>query len=131
MPSHKTGRMKKQLPRDATLRSIVGELKHQREFVRSVFANMAGHMQDCQVRLALDTGTRSPDYRVEFFIYDEIDGEEVAFPQTADIFSGGTHKAVDLFETDRNWSTNALGHAEIKQLHGELLGRLQPLTFSS
>lgn len=119
-------RNKKLLPLDATLRLLARDLKDPHEFVRAVYANMAGHQHDCQVRLALDTRASFPDYQVEFFIYGDVDGEEVAFPQTAAVFNGRNHQEVtyDGTELARPWSLKAMTHPEIRQLHGELRGIL-------
>ncbi|RVQ04150.1 hypothetical protein [Sinorhizobium meliloti] len=114
--------MKPPLPADCTLWSLRGSLKDPKEFVRQVLGNMTGHQRDCQVRLALDSKPSGPDYRIEFFIYDTIEGEQVAFPQTAAIFKGRAHTETlyDGTELDRPWSAEAMTFQEVQHLLGQL-----------
>ncbi|MGO7269816.1 hypothetical protein ACCS56_17585 [Rhizobium ruizarguesonis] len=116
--------MKRLLPATSTLATLAAEINNAENFARDVLGNMTGHKRDCQVRLALDTTVKWPDYRIEFFIYDDIDGEEVAFPQTAGIYRGRGHRAVpyDGKEHDRPWSHAAMRFAEVQQLIGKLMG---------
>lgn len=119
--------MESLLPRDCTLRSLAHQMSAPVEFVRAVFANMAGYQQDCQARLALNCKAARPDYQIEFLIYDEIDGEEVIIPQTAAVFIGSKHiePTYDDATLDRPWSSHAMTWLEVRQLLGELRGLIQ------
>ncbi|MDW9358925.1 hypothetical protein [Sinorhizobium meliloti] len=118
--------MKAPLPADCTLWSLKGNLKDPKEFVRQVLGNMTGHQRDCQIRLALDCPALYPDYQVEFFIYDDVEGEEIAFAQTAAVFKGRGHREVtyDGTELNRPWSSKTMTFLEVQQLLGELRGIL-------
>ncbi|MGO7531701.1 hypothetical protein [Rhizobium leguminosarum] len=114
--------MKKLLPQDSTLRTLNDVIRSPENFARDVLGNMVGFQRDCQVRLALNSAAKAPDYAVEFLIYDDIDGEEVAFPQTAGVYLGRGHRAVTYDGTvlDRPWSQTAMKYTEVQQLIGEL-----------
>lgn len=120
--------MKKLLPASSTFRTSVGNIPNGPEFVRAAFHNMRGYHGDCQIRLALDSPLSRPIYRVEFFIHDEINGEEVAFPQPAAAFQGTKHRELtyDDAEARSAWSLVAMSYKDMKQLIGELRGLLPP-----
>lgn len=121
--------MKGLLPSDCTFRSISGELKGATEFVRSAFHNMTGCNQDCQVRIALDSNVRFPDYRLEMLIEDEEGGETIVHAQPIAVFSGRNHKGTlsDADNLSRPWSSAAMTYAEVQRLLGELRGILSPV----
>jgi hypothetical protein len=114
--------VKRLLPATSTLATLAAEINNAENFARDVLGNMTGHKRDCQVRLALNSAAKAPDYAVEFLIYDDIDGEEVAFPQTAGVYLGRGHRAVTYDGTvlDRPWSQTAMKYTEVQQLIGEL-----------
>ncbi len=121
--------MKGQLPSDCTFRSISGELKDATEFVRSAFHNMTGCNQDCQVRIALDSNMRFPDYRLEMLFEDEEDGETIIHAQPIAVFSGRNHKGTlsDAGNLSRPWSSAVMSYKQVQRMLGELRGILSPL----
>ncbi|MBX5175329.1 hypothetical protein HJB77_03335 [Rhizobium lentis] len=120
--------MKPLLSSDSTIRSVKTELKDAMEYVRSAFGNMAGYHKDCQIRLALDSSPRFPDYLVEMLFYDDEDGQEIVRAQTMAVFSGRTHKGelLDDKNISRPWSSQAMSYLEVRTLVGELRGILPP-----
>ena len=120
--------VKRLLPRDSTVRSMKTEFKDAKEYVRSLFGNMGGCFKDCQVRLALDSSPRFPDYQVEMLFYDDEGGEEIVHAQSLAVFSGRTHKGqlVDHINIARPWSSDAMTYLEVQTLLGELRGLLPP-----
>ncbi|MGR9415880.1 hypothetical protein [Rhizobium leguminosarum] len=88
--------------------------------------NMTGCHKECQVRIALDSSPRFPDYLVEMLFYDDDNGEEVVYAQSLAVFSGRTHKGdlVDDRNISRLWSSQAMTYLEVQTLLGELRGLL-------
>lgn len=120
--------MKRLLPRDSTVRSMKTEFRDSEEYVRSLLGNMGGCYKDCQVRLALDSSPRFPDYKVEMLFYDDEDDEEIVHAQSLAVFSGRTHKGqlVDHINIARPWSSDAMTYLEVQTLLGEIRGLLPP-----
>ncbi len=120
--------MKQLLPSDCDFRSISDELKNPTEFVRAALGNMAGCSQECQVRIALDSNVRFPDYRLEMLFEDGDGGETIIHAQSIAVFSGRKHEGTlsDASNLSRPWSSAAMTYAQIQQLLGELRGILSP-----
>lgn len=118
--------MKRLLPSDCTARSMKMDFKNPEEYVRALFGNMTGYDKECQVRLALDSSPRFPDYQVEMLFYDDENGEEIVHAQSSAVFSGRTHKGelVDHANTFRPWSSQVMSYLEVRTLLGELRGLL-------
>ena len=119
-------RRKNHLPIGSTLASAAENCRKPTEFVRSVFANMAGYHKDSQVRLALDSNPRFPDYLIEMLFSDEEEGESVLHAQSIAVFSGKDHVGAltDEINIRRPWSSEAMSYTDVRQLLGRLRGIL-------
>lgn len=117
---------KRLLPADCRLASAVENLRNPTEFVRAVLANMAGYHKDCQLRIALDSNPRCPDYLIEMLFDDEEDGEVVVHSQSIATFSGKDHVGTltDGPRLRRPWSSHAMSYSEVQQLLGHLRGMI-------
>lgn len=87
-----------------------------------VLGNMTGLKRDCQVRLLLTSSPRYPDYQIEDFIYDEVDGEELRIPFPVKIVRGRTHQELDYEHEPAPdaWSGEAMHFSEVQALLGGL-----------
>ncbi|MCV3737922.1 hypothetical protein OCK02_17100 [Rhizobium sp. TRM96647] len=119
-------RARKLLAADCDLETIAGSLRDAVEFVRSVFANMAGYSKDCQVRIALDSNPRCPDYLIEMLFHDEEGGHAIVHAQAIAVFSGKNHVGAlaDDANIRRTWSSSAMTYSNVQQLLGRLRGVL-------
>lgn len=123
--------MKVRLPADATLRSIVGNLKNPEEFVRAVFANMRGGRDEYGMRVALDSNPAAPDYCVEMYFEEQNSAGkwEIVGCQFLVAFAGRNHKEVPLeseSESVRPWSSESMPWESVQALLGELRGVTMP-----
>ena len=85
---------------------------------------MTGYYRDCQVRLAVETKGKFPDYLIQMLIFDEETGTEVIHEQSICVCSGRRHDA-EVAGADnlmRLWSSAAMRYEDVQQLLGELRG---------
>lgn len=122
--------VKARLATDATLRSVAGDLKDPKDFVRAVFANMRGGRGDQGVRLALDSSPSAPDYCIEMYFEERnAAGEwEIVGCHFLVAFYGRNHSEAKRQEDEvlRDWSTASMSWLEVQALLAELRGIATP-----